>query len=412
LIGFFLAALGAAASCSQGPVPTCSSGKAPTFAAATTTSSACGTYDALVAASDYMSSSAIGTIAVNGKTSFTSGADLGSDPALESSAGRYFWIASDTGYIIEVDPHCLEAKGTYDANDCDHAGTTDPQDIAVAPDGSLWIVRFDVPSILVLNSDGSRRSTIDLSSLDPKDGNPNADAIRILDPTSATDGGASDMASAKAFVALGILDNDDVNLTSTRPSKLAEIDLVSGVVVRVLELQGRNPFGFMAQEGTALYLADAGNWESDLDTAGAGIERVDTRSFTSELLVNNRALGGHAVQVAVTQGCAVAIVAGASPCNGTSLVAFDPASGKVAAPALLGTAGYDLEGLAWLESNVLLVGYRSSSLTGSSTCPSSATAVSGGFPIHAFDRSGVCALTERAHPIVAPQAPVGILALR
>jgi hypothetical protein len=350
-------------------------------------------------------------VALSGKTSFTYGADLGSDPALESSLGRYFWIASDTGYIIEVEPHCLEAKGTYDANDCDHAGTTDPQDIAVAPDGSLWIVRFGVPSILVLNPDGSRRSTIDLSFLDPKDGNPNADAIRILDPTLDTDGGASDMASSKAFVALGILDNDNTNLTSTRPSKLAEIDLVSGAVVRVLQLQGRNPFGFMAEDGTTLYLADAGNWESDLDDAGAGIERVDTRSFTSELLVNRRALGGHAVQVAVTQGCAVAIVAGASPCNATSLVAFDPASGKVATPMLLDTAGYDLEGLAWLESDVLLVGDRSSALTGSSSCPSSATAVPGGFPIHAFDRSGVCALTERAHPIVVPQAPVGILAL-
>jgi hypothetical protein len=400
-IFFFLSilAVGASASCSGGSAPT----------------SACAPqdYDALLSTSDYMSSE-VGGISLTGAGTFKSGVDLGADPDLESSAGRFFWIAQDSGYIIEVDPQCLSAKATYDANDADHAGTTDPQDIAVAPDGSLWIVRLGVSSLLVLNPDGSRRSTIDLSGLDTRDGNPNANSIRILDPnhdgdasTSATSAAAS-MASSRAFVSLEVL--DDPALVSTRPSKVAEIDLQSGAVLRVLELKGRNPLGLMVQEGTALYLADAGSWTQPGEM-GAGIERVDTGSFTSTLLVDAGALGGHAVQVAVTPSCGVAIVAGASPCNATSLVAFDPSSGAVSAPALLSTTGYDLEGLAWLNGDRLLVGDRSSAEENSASCPSARTAIPGGFPIHVFDRSGACSLTERSDPIVVPQPPIAITAL-
>jgi hypothetical protein len=397
------------AACSPGPAPTCTSGPAPTFSP--TPSTACGAYDALVAASDYMSSE-IGTITLGGGKTFEGFVDLGTDPALESSAGRFFWIAQDSGYIIEVDPQCLSPKATYDANDCDHAGATDPQDIAVAPDGSLWIARLDVSSLLVLNPDGSRRRTIDLSGLDTRDGNPNANAIRILDPTS--DGDAStrstpDMATSRAFVSLDILD-DNASLASTRPSKIAEIDLQTGAILHVLQLKGRNPFGLMVQDGNVLYLADAGSWTQPGEV-GAGIERLDAASFTSELLVSAGALGGHAVQVAVTSSCGVAIVAGASPCNPTSLVAFDPASGALAAPALLTTTGYDLEGLAWTSGDRLLVGDRSSSLENAASCPSVRTAVPGGFPIHVFDRSGVCTLTEQARPIVIPQAPIAIASL-
>src|ERR1700733_15709370 len=76
--------------CSPGPAPTCSSGPAPTFSP--TPSTACGTYDALVAASDYMSRE-IGTITLGGSKTFEGFVDLGTDPALESSAGRFFWIA-------------------------------------------------------------------------------------------------------------------------------------------------------------------------------------------------------------------------------------------------------------------------------------------------------------------------------
>jgi hypothetical protein len=358
-----------------------------------------GPYDALVATSDYTSSE-IGLVAVDGGSSFASGINLGADPALTSSAGRYFWLARDLGRIIEIDTDPLGAKATYDANDPGRPGTTDPYDVAVAPDGSLWIARFDVPSILVLDADGTRRTTIPLSSQDPVDGNPNMSSIRILDPAT---GGAGTMTTAKAYVSLEILDDHD-GLKSTRKSKLARIDLQTGAVEDVLVLAGRNPLTLMVQLGNQLYLADAGSWcEQGQCPAGqpdAGVERVDTASFASTLLVTGVTLGGHATEVAVTHDCGVVIVAGELPQTPTGLVSFDPASGATTVTSTLipTTTTFTLQGLAWVGSTVF-VGDR-----GASGKPPA-------IRLFDVDASGGCTLTERPRSLPLELPPAGFVTL-
>ena len=182
---------------------------------------------------------------------------------------------------------------------------------------------------------------------------------------------------------------------------MVRIDLETGAVEDRLELKGRNPIGLMDQVGSQLYLADAGSWqENDPAKTGAAIEVVDTASFTSKVLVNDVTLGGHAVQVSVTDGCGVAVVAGAYDAGSlTSLIRFDPESGTVptGGPLIPTTTGFDINGLAWLDGRILLVGDRSST--------------SGGYPIHVFDKGAPCALTERKTPLLALLPPVGIFAL-
>jgi hypothetical protein len=266
-------------------------------------------------------------------------------------------------------------------------------DAAAAPDGSLWVVLYNRPSILVLRDGKIDGRPIDLSSFDP-DGNPQADAIRIVDV-----GGA-----AKAFVTLEILDDKPAPplppLRSTRPSAMLRIDVATRTVEQTIELAGRNPFNPMSEQKGALFLAEPGNFDRD-DEPLAGIERFDTTSGTTRLLVAERDLAGSVLQTAIAEGCGAAIVAGPQrDVNPTSLVTFDPVSGKVfssaLAPVLGPTPGFDLQGLTW-RGDTLFVGDRRRG-------PS-------GYPIHVFEREpGTCNLRPAARTIDLPTQPIAIRA--
>jgi hypothetical protein len=385
----------------------CSLGPSSSACGASSQVLTCGSFDAVVAMSDYVSSD-VGLASVAGALDHSCGVGLGADPVLASSAGRLFWIARDLGQIIELDTDCLRAKQTFDALDPVPPGSTrspsptNPYDVAVAPDGSLWIARFDVPTLLVLEANGSRRTTIDLSSLDEVDGNPNMNSIRILDPSSTSslpsDAAAGSMGTFKAYVSLEILD-DNMMLDSTRPSKVVRINLETRKPEAVLVLQGKNPFSSMVQLGNQLYLADAGSWHQAAGQKDAGIERIDTASFSSKLLATGVALGGHASELAVTERCGAVIVAGPLPNTPTSLVQFDPASGEVGRTVIPTTPAFTLAGLAWVGSDKLLVGDQG-------TPPASPF-------LHVFDADpSSCSLHAESTTLPMLLPPVGLLALR
>jgi hypothetical protein len=334
----------------------------------------------LVAASDYSSSVVCGATCA-------SGVDLGKDPQLAASNGRVFFLARDTDLIFELDP----ATGVPIARTSVHVagglGASNPHDVAVAPDGSLFVTLYNVPRIAILRN-GVQSGAIDLSSSSyDEDGNPQADAIRIV-----AVGGVS-----KAFVALERLDDKD-RLQSKQASKMLRIDVATRAIEAEIELAGRNPFNTMAEHDGALFLAEPGNFDAD-DDAFAGIERFETSTSTTRLLVPEKDLGGSVSEVAVADGCGVAIVAGAQPnVNPTSLVTFDPVTGRVLttarAPVLGPTPGYHLQGLAWRDGS-LYVGDRRRSADG--------------FPIHVLERQpGQCAFVEAARPLFVPQPPVAL----
>ncbi len=350
----------------------------------------CSGVELLVAASDYSSSLVCGAPRCE-LGPRTSGVDLGSDPQLAVSAGRAFFLARDNGFIFELDPFCGTPKVRYSVREEGRQGSVNPHDVAAAPDGALFVVLYNVPRIAVLVG-GKVTSFIDLSGPEfDADGNPQADAIRIVNV-----GGVP-----KAFVTLERLDDTDkINiLSSKQPSAMLRIDVATRKVEATIQLKGRNPFNTMAEHDGALFLAEPGNF----DTAGeplAGIERFDTATSTTRLLVTEQDLGGSVAEVAVTDGCGAAIVGGPQKdVNPTSLVTFDPTSGKVltsAQAAVLGpTPRYDLQGLAWRGTS-LYVGDRRRGPNG--------------YPVHVFDREpGTCILHEvSSRAFDLPQRPVAL----
>ena len=352
--------------------------------------SACGGTDALVALSDY-SSSLVGAIAVDGGETLNAGVDLGKDPALAVSRGRAFFVAREEGTIFELDPTCGTARqgGRVQVNEPGTNVAANPQDVAAAPDGSLWVPRYNLADLAIVQPAGTT-TTLDLSAYDA-DRNPQPSAIRIVD---TKDG-------PKAFVTLERLDDHD-QLRSKQPSQMLRIDVASHAVEAVVELAGRNPFNTIAEDDGALYLAMPGNFDA-ADEPMAGVERFDVATSTTRLLVHEADLGGSVAEVVVHGRCGVAILADATPTlNKTRLATFDAETGAVLARAVIGASeSFDkgLRGLAWVSGgSVLLVGDRNRQEKG--------------YPVHAFTRDDACNLHVTPDLIFVGQKPISVRAVR
>ncbi len=335
----------------------------------------------LVAVSDY-SSSGVGVLPLDGTPAqLLFGTALGGDPALASSAGRSFYIERDQQQIIyEVD-----SCGRATAKDSSLVGTetsADPQDVAVASDGSLWVARFTTGLALVIGPSGGS-STLDLSSLAAAGGNPNMSSVRIAQ----TSGGE------KAFFTLERLDNTNPNLPSVQPSQMAIVDTKTHAV-ELVPLQGRNPFGQMTETPGTFWLADLGNSNAD-NEPDAGIESFSIATRTSSLLISESTIGGSVGAVAVRGTCGAAIAWDAVPLvNHTFLVSFDTSGNLVQTAAFGPTTGFDLAGVVWTEK-LLLVGDRRS--------------IAKGFAVHTFTADTHCNLSQGAD-LYLPMPPVAFLA--
>lgn len=338
-----------------------------------------GETELIVAASDYSSTFVCG---VPGEC--RRGADLGKDPQLALSNGRAFFLARDTDLVFELDPSSAQPIGRFSVH-LDISKNANPHDVAAAPDGSLWSALFNVPKLAIVK-DGAVAETIDLSRYDDKDGNPEAESIRIVDV-----GGA-----AKAFVTLERLEFDVAKneYRSTRPSSMLRIDVASRKVEAEVPLLGRNPFNPMQEADGALFLAEPGNFDATHED-GAGIERFDVATSTTRMVLTEKDLDGSVAEVAVTTGCGAAIVAGPEKdVNPTSVVTFDPRLGKPSAPVLGPTAGFDLQGLAW-RGSTLYVGDRRRQ--------------GDGYVVHVLEREGAsCMVRDTGRTIALPQRPVAL----
>jgi len=362
--------------------------------ATSSTPSACPGSDALWVASDYMTSG-VGGLSTSGNVWTSTGhPDLGADPALAVSGGRAFYVARDQDTIFELGTQCGNPTQEWKVPPMGPSGISDPQDVGVASDGSLWVPLYLAPAVLVMSPDGAVLHTIDLSSYDA-DGNPDAAAIAIV----------STPAGEKAFVPLQRLTWNGGSYQSEQPSLMLRIDVATATVEAQIELAGRNPFG-MVQDGALLWLSEPGEssdggFASATDALG-GVERFDTSTSTTALFVHEADLGGTVTEVAVSGSCAAAIVADATLVNDTSLVTFDPTTGAVIAPAAHSPyattgagGGFYLQGTAWLRGN-LYVGDR--------------RRASSGYPLHGFRASAACGLTLQPDAIFLPLPPVEVLA--
>ncbi|MGA3123970.1 MAG: hypothetical protein ABSF69_24695 [Polyangiaceae bacterium] len=359
-----------------------------------TSPSACPGSDALWVASDYTSSS-VGALSSSGAVWATTGrVNLGADPALSVSRGRAFYVARDEDTIFEIGASCGNPTEQWNVHQASSPSSSDPQDVAVASDGSLWIPLYLVPTLLVISPSGAVAHTLDLSSYD-SDGNPDASAIAIVDTP----------AGEKAFVPLQRLTWSGQSYQAEQPSWMLRVDVATATVEAEIVLAGRNPFG-MVQDGSILWLSEPGEsadggFASTTDALG-GIERFDTSTSTTALIAHEADLGGSVVEVAVSGSCGAAIVADATLVNATSLVTFDPVSGAPIAAASqspLATVGADggfyLQGSLWLNGD-LYIGDR--------------RRATDGYPVHALSSTAACALEIQPDAIFLPQPPVAVRA--
>jgi hypothetical protein len=376
----------------------CGSG-APPAAGLEPDAGSCAAFSTRWAASDW-SSSAVGALSLGGAIASHTGVDLGADPALAASRGRDFVVARDRDLVFELDPACGTPKPPIDVHPTSQVGSANPQDVAVASDGSLWIPFYNLPLLAVFDAAGNVTRRIDLSAYDG-DGNPEASRIAIVDTP----------AGEKAFVTLERLTKD----VPVQPSWMLRIDVATGVVETHVELAGRNPFG-MFVDGPVLWLADPGSFYAATEPL-AGVERFDTATSTTALVALEANLGGSVDEVAVSGSCGVAIVADPTTVNATRLATFDPATGNAIAAgnaSPLVTDGFYLSGLAWTQS-------QGSQSQGSQESDGSITQTGGtvllvgdrrrvgaGYPVHIFDATSTCALTERPNPVFLPLPPVAL----
>ncbi len=351
------------------------------------TAGSCGDAELIVAASDYSSSRICAAPGDCAK-----GSDLGDDPMLAATNGRAFFLARDMDLLFELDPSCGTpisrlSVSSFSPTDpmTGEKRPANPHDVAAAPDGTVVVPLYTAGRVVFFKDGQIEPASIDLAEFDP-DGNPQADAVRIV----SVDG------AAKAFITLERLDDADL-LRSKQTSQMLRIDIATRSVDGVFDLEGRNPFNPMSELAGALFMAEPGNFDDDGEEL-AGIERFDTATSTSRLVVRERDLGGSVSEIAVTDGCGAAIIAGPQKdVNPTWVVTFDPETGRVLttkeSPILGPTPGYDLQGLAW-RGNSLYVGDRRPSETG--------------YAVHVFDRQDGCTLVATGRRLDLPQRPVAL----
>lgn len=271
----------------------------------------------LVLSSDLTQASALGRIDAGGCfDARDTDLALGGDATLSSASGRSFVCARDLGVVHEIDPEGLRIVGTHAAAPAEEPISPNPQDVGVDEDGRLWILRYSLPSVGIVEADGSWGEPVDLGALAGDDGVPEMAAIRIV-------GGV-------AYVSLQRLNSD---LDAAGPGLIATID-VGSRAVGSFSLIGGNPFGRMAPSaddpsGAIVTVVTPGDF--DAISAADGIERVDLAAGQSTQLISEVELGGSPVAaVVVGPNEAFAIVAGPVPgLHPTKVVAFDPEAGSV-----------------------------------------------------------------------------------
>lgn len=257
---------------------------------------------------------------------------------------RIFIVGSANGQLTEVDRHGGVVSSFSTLDDGAPAGLTDPLDVAIASDGSLWITRYLLPTLLVLEPDGKRRARIDLSKLAPSNGPvsraPGMSAIAIVE--------------GNAWVALRRLDKN--SKVSAEPSWLVSIDTSSYAISPPIVLPLADPFERFGRRQSSptpkLWLACIGG-PRDVPPTPGGLVEIDLAARSARVILapKDAFVNGFDLQDE-TNGYAI-LGSLRSADNPTSLVHFDPSTGVVDA-TYYSTSLYDLYDVAIVDDLLLV----------------------------------------------------------
>jgi SMP-30/Gluconolactonase/LRE-like region len=276
-------------------------------------------------------------------------ASLSGTGILAAAGKRLFFVDQTQGVLDPIDAKTLGLAGDPVAVFApgQEPSEPNPHGADVDADGQLWVARFGMGSLAVIDRSGKIAATVDLSDLDP-DGLPDMEAVHVE--------------GDRVHVALELLEfnADDSGLVLPRgPGKIVTLDRASRARVGSFDLAGRNPFGSFAPmdaAGSRFAIATPGRiYATDAED---GIDVVDFAQGSARQLISESELGGSATEVIIagpTEG--YAIVAGDGTKSPTSLVRFNPFTGK--RDAVLDAATEFLHtGLA-IDGGLVLVGDHS-----------------------------------------------------
>lgn len=309
----------------------------------------------LVLEGDETTSAGLGRLGPDGCLKEVADANLGNDVSLSDVAGRPFACNRSDSVCREINRATLADFGALTTWQSDADTRSNPHDLDIDTKGQFWIARYDLASLAILRPDGTFAGSVDLSPLADSDGNPEMEAIRILED--------------RGYVALELLHLDKSgNYIPTGPGKIAVVDLTKRMIVGSFLLHGENPFGKMRPvlsdpSGGTVAIATPGSF-FDANCATCGAELVDLAKGTSTLVLRETDLGGSVSETLIaspTEG--YAIVMGPDTDNPTWVVEFDPSTQKVTRtladtrPLGMGARGYYYWGLA-IDGDYVLVGDR------------------------------------------------------
>ncbi|HWN70423.1 MAG TPA: hypothetical protein VNM90_22440 [Haliangium sp.] len=261
------------------------------------------------------------------------------DPVVRHQDGRIFIInrfGSDNVTVLDADTHDLIAQISAGAG-------SNPQDVA-ARGSTLYVAALNAPGILVLDlerpGDGVIQ-TIDLSALDQSDGIPDCGSVYLVED--------------RLYATCGVLQS----FAAVAPGKVAIVDAVSNTFIQSVDLETRNPVGFLhpAPAGSAL-AGDllAATVEFGQLTTGC-IEHIRTgQEPGASCLIENQLLGGYASDIAAgpDDTLYIALIRGYEGALPDAVMTSYDLGSNALRPAPISPAGQRIFDLAWCPGDVLL----------------------------------------------------------
>jgi hypothetical protein len=296
---------------------------------------------AFVVAGDYMGTGVASVIALPGRTvtrNVVAGVASG-DPVVRHQDGRIYVVnrfGSDNVTVLDAGDYGLIEQISTGAG-------SNPQDVA-ARGNTLYVAALNAPGILVLDlerpADGVVQ-TIDLSALDASDGIPDCNSVYLVEDT--------------LYATCGLLDN----FAAVAPGKVAVIDATTNTFTSAVDLETRNPLGFLhAAPADSALAGDLLIATVELGQLTTGcIERIETGDPVSAgCLIENELLGGYASDIAAGPGDTLYLTVlrgydGSLP--DAVLTSYDLATSTLRATPI-SPPGQRIFDLAWCPGDVVL----------------------------------------------------------
>jgi hypothetical protein len=269
-----------------------------------------------------------------------------------------FIIGRKNGKLTEIDRAGAALRTISVVDDGADPISADPDDVAIAPDGKLWVTRYLQSTLLVLNADGTRAGTVDLSKLADADGRPEMSAIAIV-------GGIAYVALARLSPSVGGSDP-----APTDYSSIVSIDTQTQPWIpklfQILPVPTPRERFRHALYGPAtdLWISCLGAPRSVPASPGA-LVKIDVTGKNdpqvvldgTKLLLNGKAtrgfVNGYEVYDADRGWAVVASID--SPDNPTSVVEFNPTTGQIVSNVWFGRDAFDLWDLALADDRLLVL---------------------------------------------------------